>query len=72
MTYLIIALAAVFNLVILRMKFSEGRYGDLALDFLALATLTMFFGQTLGGMMIVAIAGTIISVYLYIVPPEFG
>ena len=72
MTILIIGIMTAFNLIILRLKFSDGRYGDMALDFLALATLSAFFGQTLGGMMIAIVSGTIISLYLYVFPPEFG
>jgi len=72
MAIFIIALAVVFNLVILRWKFNEGRYGDMALDFLSIALLTAMFGTTLGGMMIVAIAGTIVSLYLLVFPPEFA
>jgi len=60
------------NLIIWKIKFSNGRYGDLALDFLSLAILTTFFGHTLGGLIISVTAGTLISFYLLVFPPEFA
>jgi len=54
------------------MKLEAGRYGDVALDFLALTVLSIFFGHTLGGMIIVIFSSLIISIYLYIYPPEFS
>ena len=69
---IIIGIVTALNLIILKLKFEQGRWGDMALDFLALATLSAFFGQTLGGMVIAMISSLIISVYLYIFPPEFA
>ena len=72
MMLIVIGIVTAINLMILKMKFEQGRYGDMALDFLALATLSAFFGQTLGGMTIAMISSLIISIYLYIFPPEFA
>jgi len=69
---IIIGIVTAINLIILKLKFEQGRWGDLALDFLAIATLSAFFGQTLGGMTIAMVSSLIISVYLYIFPPEFA
>ena len=68
----IIGIVTAINLIILKFKFEQGRYGDLALDFLAIATLSAFFGQTLGGMVIAMTSSLIISIYLYIFPPNFA
>jgi len=66
MIALIIGIAAAFNLLILVAKFKAGRYGDLALDVLALIILTMVFGQTILGMLIATVASMVISIYLLI------
>lgn len=71
-TLIVIGIVTAFNLIIFKIKFEQGRYGDLALDFVTFAFLTAFFGHTLGGMMIAMIAGTLVSLYLFIFPPEFG
>jgi len=69
---IIIGIVTALNLIILKLKFEQGRWGDMALDFLALATLSAFFGQTLGGMTIAMVSSLIISVYLYIFPPSLA
>ncbi len=70
--YLIIGALVFFNLMMFKIKAEDGRYGDLALDFMSFAILSAFFGQTLGGLMIIAFAGTFVTVYLFFFPPEFG
>ena len=72
MLYAIIAALVAFNLIILKMKFEQGRYGDMALDMISISILSLFFGHTLGGLVITAIAGTIISLYLLVFPPQFA
>jgi len=69
---LTIGLITAFNLIIFKVKFEQGRYGDLALDFVTFAFLTAFFGHTLGGMVIAMIAGTVVSLYLFVFPPHFN
>lgn len=72
MLLLTIGLITAFNLIVFKIKFEQGRYGDLALDFVTFAFLTAFFGHTLGGMVIAMIAGTVVSLYLFIFPPHFN
>ncbi len=72
LTLAFIGIATAFALIVLKLKLEAGRYGDVALDFLAMATLSMFFGHTLGGMVIVVFASTFISIYLYFFPPVFN
>jgi len=72
MLLLMMGVLTAFNLIIFKVKFQQGRYGDLALDLVSFSVLTLFFGSTLGGMMIAMIAGTIISLYLFIFPPSFA
>ena len=69
-TLLLIGVATAFALIILKMKFEAGRYGDMALDALAMIVLSMFFGHTLGGMVIAVVSSVIISLYLYVFPPQ--
>ena len=68
---LLIGLATAFNFIVLKAKFSAGRYGDMALDILALIILADLFGNTILGMLIAMVAGTFISIYLYFFPPSF-
>lgn len=63
---LIIGIATAFNLLIFKVKFSQGRYGDIALDLLALVILSALFGNTLLGMMIAMVASVIISLVLWL------
>ena len=69
-TLLFIGVATAFAMLILKIKLEQGRYADVALDFMAMAVLSIFFGHTLGGLVITIIASTIISVYLWIFPPR--
>jgi len=69
---IIIGIVTAINLIILKWKFEQGRYGDMALDFLAIATLSAFFGQTLGGLTIAMVSSLIISIYLLVFPPQFA
>lgn len=68
----IIAFVTFFNLIILKIKYEKERYGDLTLDIASIVILNMFFGGTLGGMMIAMMASFGISVYLYFSPPKFN
>jgi len=69
-TLLFIGIATAFSMLILKIKLEQGRYADVALDFLTMAVLSIFFGHTLGGLIIVIIASTIISLYLWAFPPR--
>lgn len=70
MLILLIGIATAFNLIILKMKFEDDRYGDMSLDLLTLILLTTFFGGTITGMAVAVVAGGIISLYLFFFPPE--
>ncbi len=72
LTLMFIGIATAFNLLILKWKLSQERYGDVALDALTFAVLSMFLGHTLGGMIVAIIAGTIISLWLLVFPPRFN
>jgi len=67
---LIIGIATAFNFIILKWKFSDGRYGDMALDVMSLVVLTALFGNTILGMLIAMVASTCISLYLLVFPPS--
>jgi len=68
---IIIGIATAINLIILKWKFEQRRFGDMALDFLALAILSAFFGTTLGGMSVAMVSSLIISIYLLVYPPRY-
>lgn len=70
MELLIIGVVTALNLIVLKWKAEKERYGDLALDIGAIIVLNMFFGGTMGGMVIAMIASAIISGYLYYKPPH--
>jgi hypothetical protein len=60
-----------FNLVILKIKFEQGRTADLALDIASLVVLSYLFGNTITGMLVAMIASMIMSIYLWFFPPKF-
>jgi len=66
MIALIIGLVTAFNLLILIVKFKAGRYGDLAVDVVALIILSAMFGNTILGMLIAMVASFAISLYLLV------
>jgi len=70
MLWLIIGILTAFNILIFKIKFEQGRYGDLLYDIFAFLVLNMIFGGTLGGMIVAMVASGIISVYLYFNPPK--
>lgn len=70
MVELIMGLATAFNFLVLKHKLEHKRYADVAYDAAALLTLTLIFGGTLGGMTIAMVAGLVISIYLYYMPPK--
>lgn len=70
MELLIIGIVTALNLIVLKVKFEQERYADLALDVTAIVVLNVFFGGTLAGMTIAMIASAIISIFLYFNPPK--
>jgi hypothetical protein len=67
---LMIGVVTAFNLLIIKWKLEDGRYGDVALDLLSLVVLAAMFGNTILGMLIAMVASMCISVYLLVFPPR--
>jgi uncharacterized membrane protein len=71
MEYIIIAIAAIFNLIIIKVKLERKRYEDALFDGAVLFILSSVFAGTYGGMVIATIASAIGSLYLLACPPKF-
>ena len=69
---LMIGVVTAFNFIILKWKFSQGRYGDMALDVISFIVLAAIFGSTVLGMLVAMVASMGISVYLLIFPPSYN
>jgi len=68
MEFLIIAIALVFNFIILKVKLENGNYLNAVVDGLVFIVIAAIMGGTLGGMVIAAIASAIFSLYLMYYP----
>jgi len=71
MLLLILAIATAINIIFIFSKIKKKRFEDAMFDGAILITLSFLFGQTLGGLSIATVASCIISIYLYIYPPDF-
>ena len=71
MEAVIIAIAAAFNMLIIKSKVEHKRYEDAILDVTILVILSALFASTLGGMIIATISSFIASIYLLFSPPKF-
>ena len=71
MEALLIGIAAAFNFLIIKSKLQRKRYEDALLDGAVLLTLSVIFGQTLGGMVIATIGSAIVSLAFMVSPPTF-
>lgn len=71
MELILMAIATVFNFIILRLKYARERYEDLSIDVIVLVTLTWMFGGTMSGMVVAMIASMFMSIYLWFFPPKF-
>lgn len=71
MEFIIIGVAAAFNLIVVMMKFERKRYGDAFFDVSSLIILDVLFGGSYAGMVVATVASAIISIYLYYYPPKF-
>lgn len=60
----LIGIVTAFNFIILKWKFENKRYGDMALDLLSLVVLSAIFGNTILGMLIAMVSSCAISLYL--------
>lgn len=65
MEMIFLGIALAFNVLVILYKYSKDRFLDAVLDFGILATLSLVFGQTITGLIIVTYASAIISVILY-------
>lgn len=70
--YLIMGLAAAFNILVIKWKIEHSRYADSALDGAVLLVFAFVFGGTLGGMVIATVGSAIVSLYLLAFPPKFS
>ena len=70
MEALLIGIAAAFNFLIIKWKIEKQRYSDALLDAIILATLSIIFGGTLGGMVIATIGSAVVSISLFLSPPK--
>lgn len=69
MEFVVIGLAASFNLFIIYLKIEKKKFINAALDVLALVILSSMFGQFAGGMVIATVASAVISLFLMIKNP---
>lgn len=70
MEALLIGIAAAFNFLIIKWKIEKQRYSDALLDAIILATLSLIFSGTLGGMVIATIGSAVVSISLFFSPPK--
>ena len=71
MEFLIIGLAAAFNIIVIKAKFERGRVLDGILDAAGLLFVTIVFSGSYGALVVGTIASAIFSIYLMISPPKF-
>ena len=71
MEFLIIGLAAAFNIIVIKAKFERGRVADGIMDAAFLILVTVVFSGSYGALVVGTIASAIFSIYLMISPPKF-
>ena len=69
--FIIIGLAAAFNMIIIKIKLEKKRYEDALFDGLCLVAITVFFSGSFGALVVGTIASAVISLYLMASPPTF-
>lgn len=72
MEFLVIGLAAAFNVIIIKTKLERGRIFDGLLDAAFLITVTMVFSGSYGALVVGTVASAIFSLYLLVSPPKVG
>lgn len=72
MPYLVMGVAASFNVLIIFWKWSRTRYLDAILDGSVLFLLGYAFKGTLGGMVVATVGSAIVSLYLLLKPPKIN
>ena len=71
MDSILIALATVFNILIVKWKLEQARYQDAAFDLAILFGLASVFANSFSGMVVATITSAIISLYFLKYPPDF-
>ncbi len=71
MEIFIIGLATFFNLVAIKWKLENERYGDAILDISTMGIAAFLFAGTMAGMSAAMIASALMSLYLLKYPPKF-
>ena len=72
MELIILSIVVVSNFILLKWKLENGRLADLFTDLVVLLSLSYMFSGTMGGMIIALTAGFIMSIYLWVYPPDFS
>jgi hypothetical protein len=70
MEFAAIGIAVAFNFLIIKVKFEKQRYADAILDLALLATISLLFAGSFGGLVVATIASAIVSLYLLVFPPK--
>lgn len=70
MEFLIIGLAAAFNIIVIKAKFERGRTADAIMDAAGLLFVTIVFSGSYGALVVGTIASAVFSIYLMIYPPK--
>lgn len=67
----IIGVAVALNFIIVKMKFTRKRWEDATFDILTLTLLMAVFSGSYAGLVVSSIASLLISLYLFVSPPNF-
>lgn len=70
--YIVMGIAAAFNVLVIWWKATNARVLDSLLDGGILIVLSWVFGGTLGGMLVATVSSAIVSLYFLAVPPKFS
>ena len=74
MSAIVLLVAGIFvalNIIVIMLKVKYNRISDAALDGTILVLLAWIFGGSFGGLVTATVASSVISLYLFIVPPKF-
>ena len=74
MSAIVLLVAGIFvalNIIVIMLKVKYNRITDAALDGTILVLLAWIFGGSFGGLVTATVASSVISLYLFIVPPKF-
>jgi len=72
MSYLLIGIAVSLNIIFILLKFKLGRTADATLDLVILICVMYVFTGSYGALVIGTIGSLIVSLYLFISPPELS